>query len=136
MEQAGKVIGTFAQVGFPDFGIADVTAKIDTGAYRGAIHCTKIRLEEKDGKRVLYFSPFDNHQSEVQADNFRMGKFTSSNGVSEDRYLVSTVISIDDQNYPITLSLANRSEMKWPVLIGRKFLRQNNFLVDASKFKP
>ena len=36
---------------------------------------------------------------------------------------------VPGQTYPITLSLADRSEMKWPVLIGRRFLRQNHFVL-------
>ena len=136
MEQAAKVIGTFAQVGFPEFGIADVTAKIDTGAYRGALHCTKIRLSESKGLKTLHFSPFDHPDKEIIADDFAVRHVTSSNGVTEDRYFINTTITIDGHDYPIVLSLADRSEMKWPVLVGRRFLRQNNFLVDASKFKP
>ena len=136
MKEANKVIGTFVQVGFPEFGIADIKAKIDTGAYRGALHCTKIRLEEKKGKKTLHFSPFDHPEVKIKSDDFTVRHVTSSNGKTEDRYFIETSIAIAGQDYPIVLSLANRSEMKWPVLIGRRFLRQNNFLVDARQYKP
>ena len=39
----GRVLGTFEEIVFPAFNDARVTAKIDTGAYSGAIHCVKIQ---------------------------------------------------------------------------------------------
>jgi hypothetical protein len=41
-----KVIGAFEQVSFPDFGLFDVVAKIDTGATSGSLHATKIKEVE------------------------------------------------------------------------------------------
>jgi hypothetical protein len=45
--------------------------------------------------------------------------------------VITTDIEVEGQKYPIILSLADRSAMKWPVLIGRRFLRKNHFLVDV-----
>lgn len=124
-----KIIGSFESVIFPDFDRYEVMAKIDTGAYSGALHCTKIREEDK----VLHFSPFDHPEVEISLVEYAVNHVKSSNGKAESRYFIDTNITISGQTYPIVLSLADRSEMKWPVLIGRKFLRQNNFLVDVTK---
>ena len=138
MEQKApaQIIGAFEQVGFPGFGMSDLVAKVDTGAYSGALHCTQLREEKGPKGKVLRFSPFDNPELTVTADEYSTKYVRSSNGERTKRYFVKTVINIRGRSYPITLSLANRSDMKWPVLIGRKFLRQNHFLVDAGKFKP
>lgn len=128
-----KVIGVFERVSFPGFALKDIKAKIDTGAYTGALHCTQIEeVETPDGK-VLHFSPFDKPKLRITAPEFVVSHVKSSNGKKENRYFIKTDIAIDGQTYPITLSLADRSEMKWPVLIGRRFLRRNHFMVDATK---
>ncbi len=129
-----RIIGSFEPVKFPDFAaIGEVTAKIDTGAYTGALHCTKIREEETDQGTVLHFSPFDHPEVVISAADFLVSHVRSSNGSRQDRYFINTQITIQGKTYPIILSLADRSEMKWPVLIGRKFLRRHNFVVDVNK---
>lgn len=129
-----KTLGSFEPVIFPDFAsIGQIMAKIDTGAYTGALHCTKIREEQTGKVRTLYFSPFDHPEEEVIVTDFAVRNVSSSNGEGQNRYFINTTINIQGETYPIVLSLADRSEMKWPVLIGRRFLRKNNFLVDVSK---
>jgi hypothetical protein len=128
-----KVIGSFEQVVFPEFNDMEITAKIDTGAYTGALHCTKINEEETpEGITVLRFSPFDHPELDIVATDYTEKRVRSSNGDGEKRYFIDTQILVRDKTYPIVLSLADRSEMKWPVLIGRRFLRQHKFLVDVS----
>jgi len=108
-------------------------AKIDTGAYTGALHCTKIKEVKTAEGRWLQFAPFDHPSTIIKLDKFVKRPVKSSNGKEESRYFIKTAIVLHGETYPITLSLADRSEMKWPVLIGRKFLRKNKFLVDVNK---
>lgn len=134
MTATPKIVGSFESVLFPEFqAIGQVMAKIDTGAYTGALHCTKIREEQTKNGPVLHFSPFDHPELVITAHNFTVNHVRSSNGEAEARYFIQTEIVIAEQTYPIILSLANRSEMKWPVLIGRRFLSKNRFLVDVRK---
>jgi hypothetical protein len=128
-----KTVGRYEKVSFPEFGIHKVVAKIDTGAFTGALHCTHVHEEIDDGEKVLYFSPFDDPKSVYKTPNFEHGQVRSSNGGSEKRYFIETSIILSKHRYAITLTLADRSEMKWPVLIGRRFLRVNEFVVDVSK---
>ena len=131
--QPQQTIGSFEPVSFPDFNDYEVTAKIDTGAYTGALHCTKIREVAGENGPVLHFSPFDHPEIDIELTEFAVNHVRSSNGKAESRYFIDTRIKISGKVYPIVLSLADRSEMKWPVLIGRKFLRKHNFLVDVSQ---
>ncbi len=134
MTATPKIVGSFEQVLFPEYqAIGQVSAKIDTGAYTGALHCTKIRQEETDKGPVLYFSPFDHPETEITSPEFAVKYVKSSNGERQARYFIDTQITIQDKTYPITLSLADRSEMKWPVLIGRRFLHKYKFLVDVRR---
>lgn len=121
-----QILKTFENVLFPEFSKLPVKAKIDTGAYSGAIHCQKI--QEKNG--ILFFTPLDGRKM-YKADNFMLRQVTSSNGHRTRRYFIQTKLTVKGKTYPIIISLSDRSEMKWPVLIGRRFLRQNKFLVDA-----
>lgn len=133
MASERKIIGAFEKVSFPKYDIPDVMAKIDTGAYTGALHCTLI--EENKDKKILRFSPFDHPEITIRTKKYRKTQIRSSNGVDERRYVINTEIEFDGQKYPIILSLADRSAMKWPVLIGRRFLRSNRLLVDVHQGK-
>lgn len=131
--QKQKIVGSTEIVGFPMFDLFDVPAKIDTGADSGAIHCTKIEEKVIKGKNVLQFSPFDHPEIIIVATDFVMKSVRSSNGDAAKRYFIDTTITIQGNDYPINLSLADRTEMTWPVLIGKKFLCDQGFLVDVSK---
>jgi hypothetical protein len=128
-----QTIGSFEKVSFPEFGMDNVVAKVDTGAFTGALHATKIHEEEEQGVRVLYFSPFDHPKTVYKTDNFEYGFVKSSNGAVTERYFIETYVEVRKKRYAITLTLADRSEMKWPVLIGRRFLHANEFIVDVSE---
>ena len=130
---AQKVLGAFEKVDFPEFGMKGIVSKIDTGAFTGAIHAKKIREKNENGEPMLLFSPFDHPEQVYKTPNFERGIVKSSNGHMEERYFIETSIIINSKRYVITLSLADRSDMKWPVLIGRRFLRVNEFIVDVSK---
>lgn len=136
MKSSRQSIGLFEQVTFPDLISGEWIAKIDTGAYTGALHCTKVREEHTPGGVVLHFAPFDHPSEEITVSEFETKYVRSSNGGRAKRYFVNTSVTINGKTYPITLSLADRSDMRWPVLIGRKFLRVNHLIVDVTKSKP
>jgi hypothetical protein len=52
-----KILGIFEKVDFPEFNITGVDAKIDSGAFTGALHCTKVIQEETNpviiGRRFI-----------------------------------------------------------------------------------
>jgi hypothetical protein len=128
-----KTIGRLEKVNFPEFGMKNISAKVDTGAFTGALHTTKIHEKNEEGAAVLYFSPFDHPKKVYKTDNFERGIVKSSNGDISERYFIETSIEVRGKRYAITLTLADRSEMKWPVLIGRRFLHANEFIVDVSE---
>lgn len=127
-----KVIGAFESVGFPEFGIEGVTAKIDTGAYTGALHCSSIKEKEGLEGKTLVFVPLTGTNI-FEKDEFAINYVRSSNGKREKRYFISTDIQIHGLTHEIMLSLTSRHKMKWPVLIGRRFLQTHHFLVDPTQ---
>ena len=124
-------LGVFETAYFPEFSDNIVSIKIDTGAYTGAMHATKIRVETINGNTKLEFAPFGGDKL-VRVSDFRRSSVTSSNGSTATRYFIDTVIVLRGVRYNITISLADRGKMKYPVIIGRKFLRANNLVIDPN----
>lgn len=126
------IVGVFEKVDFPEFGINGMSAKMDTGAYTGSFHCTKVRVDKSGKKPVLHFSPFDHPDKVITTEAFEYRRTISSNGHAEIRYVINTTVRLQGKTFPIQISLANRSTMKRQVLIGRRFLRQHNIIVDLA----
>jgi hypothetical protein len=127
-------VGSFEVVSMPQLNLTEVVAKIDTGAYSGAVHCTDIRIIRRGliRKRILQFTPAGNPELRTETDTFIKKHVRSSTGHRVARYLVPTEIVIAGQSYKIEIGLSDRSDMKKQILIGRRFLRENNMLVDVS----
>lgn len=131
--ESAKTIGTFLNVNLPLLGIEEVTSKIDTGAFNGALHATNMReVKDKNDNTFLRFSPLGSKDHTVELDTYHRRRVKSSNGITAMRYAIDTEVEILGQVYPITLTLTNRSAMKYEMLIGRKFLRLHGFLVDVN----
>lgn len=126
-----SVIGCFEYVSFPLFGVANLFTKVDTGAYSGAMHCTDIKVVRRGPSkiRVLKFTPFG--ESPQETTDFMSTYVRSATGHRVRRHVVDTTIRIQSHNYPIRIGLSDRSDMKSPVLLGRRFLRENNIIVDV-----
>lgn len=126
-----KIIGRADKIDFPKLGLYNIDVKIDTGAYTSAIHCSEIIEEDK---RLRCFFNSDVHQNfggtEIVFDAFTKTNIKSSNGLNENRYKVKSEIIFFDKTYKINLTLSTRDDMKFPVLIGRQFLKKK-FMVDV-----
>ena len=133
-----KLIGRSDKVDLPELHLSEVDAKIDTGAYTSAIHCHRIRVVKKKGKRLLQFVLLDPAHPAYNEKAFYFEKFTkrtikNSFGQSERRYIIKTIVQIFGKSIKTEFSLSNRGSLKFPVLLGRKFL-QGRFYVDVSVF--
>ena len=118
-----------------DFAIPDIPAKVDTGAYRSAVHASDIHLED-DGK-TLVFTLLGGHSvcgqmaTEVRTSSFEKVWITNSFGHGEERYEVKLRVKLGPKIFQATFSLADRSKKIYPILLGRKMLN-NRFLVDTA----
>jgi hypothetical protein len=134
MAKKKKIIGRREKANFPTLGLEDIEVKIDTGAFTSSIHCAEIK--EIDAKLHCKFldelHPLYN-QKELIFDQYEMTVIKSSNGISETRYQIILPMIFGKKAYDVELTLSDRAEMKFPVLLGRKFLQQGKFIVDVSK---
>lgn len=128
VEMPEKVIGRLEYVRIPASSGASpqVTAKIDTGAYNSSIHAEDIHIKND----ILHCRIMG---ESYEFDSFLIKKVKSSNGTYQERYLVDLSIFIGKQAYDIKVTLADRLVMRREMLIGRKFLRKNKFIVNAGK---
>jgi len=127
-----KIVGAFEAVSFPELGVKKTIAKIDTGSYSGALHAINMtEVKDKNGKLALVFHPCGKKRLEARTQLYSKKRVRSSNGHLEERYIIQTWIEINGEQYPITISLTDRSTMMKEVLIGREFLRRHHFLVDV-----
>lgn len=114
--------------------LAALPAKIDTGAYRSAIHAEKIHFD-KEGH--LHFTLFANHPvckncaTEIVTDKFSKASVSNSFGDTEERYEVVLKVKIGPKVFNGHFTLANRAKKIYPILIGRQLLN-GRFLVDSS----
>jgi hypothetical protein len=128
-----KTIGAFEKVSFPDFGLFDVVAKIDTGAASGAIHATGIKeVTLPTGEKAVSFKPYGK-LPRVIAASYEIKPVRSSNGAITERYVVPTSITLRGVQYSIHIGLSDRTLMMKGVLVGRQFLRRHGFIIDAKK---
>ena len=121
-----KKLGRSEIISFPELKIGSIKAKIDTGAYGVALHVDTIRFE--DG--TLYFTI---DSDEFSYDKFKMISVKNSFGKVQKRFSILTKMVIGDSIYKFYVSLTDRKNMRYPVLIGRRFLYKFNYLVDVTK---
>jgi hypothetical protein len=72
-------------------------------------------------------------ENEFSTDTFKEKKIKNSFGSSETRFVIQTRIQVFGKSFEIELSLSERGEMRFPILIGRKFL-MGKFIVNPSKY--
>ncbi|GAA3558308.1 ATP-dependent zinc protease family protein [Snuella lapsa] len=126
-----QIIGRVDKIDFPKLNLFNIDAKIDTGAYTSAIHCSKI-IEENNALRCTFYSKGHPNFSgkEVVFSTFSRTNVKSSNGFKENRYKIKSEAIFFGKTYKINLTLSTRDDMKFPVLIGRQFLKRK-FIVDV-----
>lgn len=114
-------------------------ARIDTGAKTTSIDARDITPFERDGKQWVRFVIMDKDKSHtIERKVVKTVQIKRHGAESQDRYVVKMRIILGNVSQLISVNLNDRDEYKYPVLIGRNFLR-DFFMVDVAKkyqFKP
>lgn len=130
-----KTIGWKEYIDFVDFGIHGVPAKIDTGAKTSVLHCEHIELLKKGRKQFVKFTPLNDELSNGKSFTLpfhKERKIKNSFGLEENRFIVRTTVQLFNETFDIEISLRDRSNMEFPMLLGRSFIRKK-FLVDVNR---
>src|SRR5690606_24295115 len=132
-EPLKRNIGRIDKADFPLLDLFNIEVKIDTGAYTSSIHCKNMKVEDNYLKcNFLDEEHPSYHEKEIVFDEYDVKVVKSSNGQSEARYRIKTEIVPFGKIHEIYLTLSDREEMRFPVLLGRNFL-SNKYVVDINK---
>ena len=131
------IIGALENCSLPEFGITDLQIRVDTGAKTSSLHVDKIKRFKKGGKTWVSFllhpdiyNLDDTVECKAKLHDIRTIK--SSNGTSEQRYVIKTNFELGGQCWPIEITLTDRSEMSYLMLFGRQGMGKR-VLVDPSQ---
>lgn len=133
-----RLVGWREWVGLPALNIPSLRAKVDTGARTSALHavdvtpltlndtpCVSFAIPEEqiDGlNTVFHTAPVRDHRS-----------VRGSTGASQERYVIAMPLHIGRRTFTIEITLSDRTEMDFPMLLGRNALRLGRYVVDPGR---
>ena len=124
-------------VDLPELGLANIKAKVDTGARTSALHAFELRTFDENGRRRVEFKMHPNQRDQqtvvvCTADIKDEREVRDSGGHVEKRWVIETPVSIGGETWPIELTLTARDDMLFRMLLGRTAMRKRA-LVDPSR---
>ena len=123
---AKEILGEIDKFNLSSLNLTNINARVDTGATTSSIHCTQIEKIENQVKCKLL------NKIEIIKPISKIAEVKSSNGEKATRYFIKSDIEIFNKIYEIELSLNDRTNMEFPLLIGRELLKKG-FVVDVQK---
>lgn len=124
-------VGWRELVSLPELGLAGIPAKIDTGARTSSLHADVLDDFMRGGERFVRFAvDWGGQRHFCEAVHVDVRGITSSNGDQQTRFVIKTPLMIGKIRFRAEISLADRSQMQFPMLIGRTALRRR-MVVDS-----
>jgi hypothetical protein len=131
-----EVVGWREYVMLPALKLGPLAAKVDTGARTAALHALNVRVyRQEDQRRVRFEAVVDEarqitRRCELPLHGIKRVK--NSSGVAEDRCVVETDLQIGLHRWRALVTLTDRADMGFPMLIGRSSIK-GRFLVHPSR---
>lgn len=122
-------------VSLPAVGVPWLKAKIDSGAQTSALHADDIEEFDRDGEAWVRFTVHPWQASDADAVTVELPvhdrrTVRSSSGHSQDRLVVLTEVELLGRSVQAEVTLTNRDEMVFRMLIGREALAKG-YVVDS-----
>ena len=133
------IIGNLEICHLPDLGVKDLHVRVDTGAKTSALHVDNLRQLKVNGKPYVEFDLHPDVYNLVetircQAQLHDSRRIKSSNGEIEQRCVIQTLIKLGDQQWPIELTLSNRKDMSYLMLLGRQAMGNRVYVDPAATY--
>jgi len=131
------IIGWREWLALPELEVPAIKAKIDTGARTSALHAFFVEPFTKENQQMVRFGvhPLQKRLDveifcEAPVKDFR--EVSDSGGHREMRYVIETTILIGDLPRQIEMTLTNRDNMKFRMLLGRTAMEGLQVIPDQS----
>jgi len=130
------IIGSEEWCALPDLGIPAIKVRVDSGAKTSSLHAFNIRQFRRGGTLWVGFEvhPLQKNRRTIvrcEAEVVDKRVVKSSSGIGEKRYVVRTVLQLNDEHWPVELTLSNRDSMGYRMLLGREAM-VGRLLVDPA----
>lgn len=111
-----------------------VTAKLDTGADHSSLHAESLRWERRaDGEWVVLEVASESGQAaRLEAKVVRIARIKRPRAPPEKRPTIVIGVCLDNVYALTEVNLADRSQLSYPMLVGRSFLARR-FVVDPAR---
>lgn len=131
------LLGWREWVSLPDLGVEWIKAKVDTGARSSSLHASDIERFERDKDPWVRFVVMPWQHSDLdpvtaEAALHEERDVRSSTGEAQLRPVIVTTVRVAGGDYPIELTLTDRTDMKFRMLLGREAVR-HRFLVHSGR---
>lgn len=132
-----KVIGWREWVSLPELEVIKIKVKVDSGARTSSLHAFDMKVYKRGQKQFVKFKLHPMQRTSkgelvCSAEIVEFRKVKSSNGSSELRPVILTTVSLMGEEWDTEVTLTNRDEMGFRMLLGRESIRKK-FLVDVGK---
>lgn len=122
-------------------------ARLDTGAKTSSLHAVNVEPFEKDGQEWVSFQiPLGDHEDqptegeldhedvilEFERPVERTVLVKRKGAPSQKRYVVVMDFCIAGTTHTTQFSLTDRGKFSYPALLGRRFMRDDNILIDSA----
>lgn len=132
--QGVQHIGWREWIALPGLELGPMKSKVDTGARTSALHATDFKTFQKDGETWIEFRlPFEETNAVKSAPLLDERDIKNTSGVKDRRYVIVTDLVLGDRTWPIELSLADRENMSFEIILGRTAIRRRGLLVDPGR---
>jgi hypothetical protein len=122
-------IGWCELVDLPELGVTRLPAKIDTGARTSALHVQSRRLIGRERGRSIYEIVVPAGEGgrtartvKARVEVVEQAVVRDSGGHAEKRPVIETALRIGDRWRRVRVSLTDRGDMRFPMLVGRTAL--------------
>lgn len=131
------VLGWREWVALPALGIPAIKAKLDTGARTSALHAHRIERFDLDGADHVRFWLHPLRKNRYidlccEAPVLDRRVVRDSGGHAERRYVIASPIRIGDQQWTIEITLTDREDMMFRMLLGRSAMTGGNVSVNPA----